>query len=105
MIARTGRSASRSTRPIISCSCRWKTPVRVPSAISVRTSSSVTVSAGWTSLPSRRSTNRLDVSSSQTAGVLIREIRSMVGATSAATRSGARSARCLGTSSPMISER
>ena len=42
MIARTGRSASRSTRPIISCSCWWKTPVRVPSAIRVRTSSSVT---------------------------------------------------------------
>ena len=99
MIARTGRSASRSTRLIISCSCLWKTPVRVPSAISVRTSSSVTVSRGWASLPRRRSTKRLDFSSSQTAGVLIRDNRSMTGATRLAMRSGARSARCLGTSS------
>jgi hypothetical protein len=73
--------------------------------MSVLTSSSVTVSRGWASLPRRRSTSRLDASSSHTAGVLKRDKRSMTGATKAAKRSGARSASCLGTSSPMMSER
>ena len=55
MIERAVRSASRRTPSIISRSFGMNTPARVPSAMSNRTSSSVTVRSRPPDAPSRRS--------------------------------------------------
>jgi hypothetical protein len=103
--ARAERSARRITPEIISRSSRSSTPAFSASAMMVRTSSSVTVSSGSPFWPSSASTSLPEASSSQTSGEATLAISAMVGATRAATRSASRSAICLGTSSPMISER
>ena len=71
----------------------------------VMTSSSVTLSSDSPFWPSRARTDLPEMSSSQTRGEPTLASSAMAGATRAATRSGSRRAICLGTSSPMISER
>ena len=100
MIARTGLSASRSRRSIMSRSSVSSTPACAPSTSSAFSSSSVTVCRGARCRPNSRSTAPDDLSSSQTTGPLTRAIQAIAGATWAAVCSGRRSARCFGTSSP-----
>ncbi len=105
MIARTGRSASRSRRSIMLRSSCSSTPAWAPSAISARSSSSVTVSRPVLVTPNRRSTSDEDCLSSHTAGAATRDSTRSGSDKAAAMRSGRRSASCLGTSSPSTSMR
>lgn len=81
------------------------TPAVSASATRLRISSSVTALALSVSWPISRNTARVEASRSHTAGRAARETTRMPGATMQAIRSGLRKARCLGTSSPMITDR
>ena len=100
MIARTGLSARRSTRSIMSRSSVSRMPAWAPSISSAFNSSSVT--AGRTALcrPNRRRMPLEEALSSQTTGPTIVASPAIGRATQIATGSGRRRARCLGTSSP-----
>ena len=105
MMARTGRSAKRITPSSILRSASWKTPASVPSAISALTSSSVTTLASTECRPSSRSTASVETRRNQTTGLPARASSSIGPETAAAIASAFCSARRLGTSSPMMSER
>jgi hypothetical protein len=101
----TERSARRSTPSIMSRSAAWKTPVRVPSAMRLFTSSSVTVLSGFSGIRSSLISASVEIPSSHTTGAPAVASPAMNGATAAAMRSGSFMATRLGTSSPMISEK
>jgi hypothetical protein len=83
----------------------WNTPVRVPSAIMLFTSSSVTVLSGFSGTPSSLISASVDMRSSHTTGAPAMESPRMNGAILAAMPSGLLSATRLGTSSPITKER
>ena len=105
MSALAVRSARRITPEIISRSSLSITPALSASAMIVLTSSSLIRSLVAPLWPSSASTALPEASSSQTSGSATRASPLIMGATRAATRSGSRSAICLGTNSPMISDR
>ena len=102
--APTGRSPSRITPAIISFSPGSSTPAFSASTTSVRISSSLTLSSASPRWPSSHSSTLPERSSSHTSGSEIFASSTIAGATFTATASGSRSAICLGTSSPTISE-
>ncbi len=101
---RTGRSARRMMPLIICRSFSSMTPAVSASATTERSSSSVTIWLASRDWPSRRKTSALVVSSSHANGDARMVSQRIAGATAQAIVSGERSANCLGTSSPAISE-
>ncbi len=95
----------RMTPAIISVSAFSITPALCASDRTSFTSSSDMVLSDAPDWPSKRSTILPEKSRSQTKGAVNLAIQRIVGATRTATLSGARSAICLGTSSPTISDR
>ena len=97
-------SPSRNTLSTISLSASSKVPMRVPSAIMIFISSSVTpVSVGFLT-PTALSANSVETLSSFTIGINIFDKRRIGRATAIAIGSGLLSAILFGTNSPTISE-
>ena len=105
MTPRTARSPRRSTPEIILRSSVSITPAVSASAMMVLISSSVTALSDSVLRPSRRNTSLVEASSSQTTGAATRDTSAISGATAQAMPSVLRRARCLGTSSPMTTDR
>ena len=80
-------------------------PESSASATTERISTSVTTDGCSGPTPSRRNTSPVEASSSHTTGAAVRETSVMAGATRQAMPSGSRSAKRLGTSSPMTMDR
>jgi hypothetical protein len=98
--SRTGRSASRITLVISARSSSSITPERVASAKIIWSSSAVTSCSAPLFNRSRRSSRPDERSSAHTNGALMRAISTIGRAATMAIGSAARSASCLGTSSP-----